>query len=334
MFFDKNLNQIDYTSISWGDDNYGLFDDNAKHSQLVYYLKKFNISKKICIVNHAQFDETCINASNIEFLLINCSDHPYVLPIYKINKPSLIIDSDFNKSNYWPFHLLFSAYLTANETVDMVSLRPYWASCINRSPRIPRIYNRVKLDNYNFDKFKFVWFKAEESNGPVPEQQDIIDSIGIDYFKKYQSININAPCYQPKSEYELCAGTVDYTDSYLNLITESRLDDIGFLTEKTYKPIRAGQLFLVQGPVGTIQFLRSIGFDTFDDYINHEYDQIVDWVERTDHVHKELQRIFLDIEKIYFATTERRIKNLQVLKEFVKYDSWTERIARIINANT
>lgn len=330
MFFDKTLKQIDFDIISWGD-NYGSFDDKAKHSQLVYYLKKFDISKKICIVNHAQFDETCINTSNIEFLLINCSDHPYSLPTYKIHKPSLVIDSDFNKSNYWPFHLLFSAYLATADIVDLDLPRRYSISCINRSPRISRILFRMLCKNLITEKFKYTWYKGSDSNGPVPTADDIVNQLGLDFYNQYKEIDSEAAEYQPQPEYDLCSSIADFTDSYLNLVTESRLENIGFLTEKTYKPIRAGQLFLIQGPVGAVEYLRSIGFDTFDDYIDHSYDDIPDWKQRTEQVVIELKRISENIEKIFKATIHRRIQNIRLLKSFDNQNRWTQQIVDKIN---
>lgn len=330
-FYDKNLEKIDFNDIIW-DNGQGNFGDTAKNSQIIYFLKQFNISKKICLVNHNQFWADLVNESDVDFLLVNCSDHPYNVPVFNISKNSLIIDSDFNKQNYYPFHLLFSAYLSVNEEVNLHSQRTYYACCVNRSPRISRIYNRVKLDNYNINKFKFIWFRAEHSNGPVPDTDDIINKIGKNNYEKFQNINKLSPPYNPKTEYELCAGINDYTDSYLNLVTESNLDNIGFLTEKIYKPIRAGQLFLVQGPIGTINFLRSIGFDTFDDYFDHSYDKIDNWMQRTDFIHAELQRIFFDIEKIYFETTERRLQNLKILKQFEKFDPWTKFVVDQINS--
>ena len=166
----------------------------------------------------------------------------------------------------------------------------------------------------------------------MPDTDDIINKIGKNNYEKFQNINKLSPPYNSKTEYELCAGINDYTDSYLNLVTESKLDNIGFLTEKIYKPIRAGQLFLVQGPIGTINFLRSIGFDTFDDYFDHSYDKIDNWMQRTDFIHAELQRIFFDIEKIYFETTERRLQNLKILKQFEKFDPWTKFVVDQINS--
>lgn len=331
-FFEKNLKPINFDKIEW-DDGQGNFNETAKNSQLLYFLKKYQITKKVCVVHHACFDETVIDNSEIDFLLVNCSDHPYNLPVYSISKPSLIIDSDFNKPNYWPYHLLFSAYLSLTDHVDLQSEKTYYLSCVNRSPRVSRIYIRVKLDNFINDKCKFIWYRATASNGPIINDQLLIDSIGFENFCQYKKIDSASPLYQPRTEYKLCSSIEDYKDSYLNLVTESRLEDIGFLTEKTFKPIRAGQLFLIQGPPGTIGFLRKLGFDTFDDYIDHSYDTIDDWVKRTDTIHDELKKLFPDIRQIYLDTEKRRQENIKILKSFINKNVWTEHIAEKINAN-
>jgi hypothetical protein len=331
MFYDKSLNKIDYNSIVW-DIGPASFGNTAKSSQIIYFLKKYFTNKKICIVHFNQFDEDIINNSDIDFLLVNCSDHPYSLPTYNLKKYNLVLDSDFTKQNYWPFHLLFSSYLACNEEVDLQKIRPFLFNCINRSPRISRIYNTIKLKSLDLPQMKLNWFHANEANGPVPEADDIIKEIGLENYKTFLQINKQAPVYQSKTEYQLCSSISDYVDAYLNLVTESRLEPIGFLTEKIYKPIRAGQLFLIQGPPGTIKFLRECGFDTFDDLIDHNYDNIHNWIERTDYIHTELKRIFLDIEKIYFETTERRLKNLNVLKHYENNDPWTNFIVNQINS--
>ena len=46
-----------------------------------------------------------------------------------------------------------------------------------------------------------------------------------------------------------------YANAYCNIVMETHFDADGstgtFLTEKTYKPIKHGQLFFVAGPAGT-----------------------------------------------------------------------------------
>jgi hypothetical protein len=69
-----------------------------------------------------------------------------------------------------------------------------------------------------------------------------------------------------------------YADSYLNLVLETHLDADQskgtFLTEKTFKPIKNAQLFVILGPAGSIKQLKKMGYKTFDMVINHSYDNI------------------------------------------------------------
>lgn len=71
-----------------------------------------------------------------------------------------------------------------------------------------------------------------------------------------------------------------YTNSYCNIVFETLFDADGsggtFLTEKTFKPIKHGQPFVVAAPPGTLQTLRSLGYRTFDSVIDNSYDTITD----------------------------------------------------------
>jgi hypothetical protein len=74
--------------------------------------------------------------------------------------------------------------------------------------------------------------------------------------------------------------TSHYTDSYCNIILETHFDadQSGgtFLTEKTFKPIKHGQPFVVVAPVGTLAALRKLGYRTFDSVIDNTYDTVED----------------------------------------------------------
>ena len=100
--------------------------------------------------------------------------------------------------------------------------------------------------------------------------------------------------------------TVDkhHTNSYLNLVLETHLDadQSGgtFLTEKTFKPIKHSQLFLIVGPPGSVAQLRKMGYKTFDTWIDHGYDSIENNTQRWDAVMKEFERLCAsDLHRIY-----------------------------------
>jgi hypothetical protein len=316
MFFDNNLNQLEnFDEIMWDAGDVGTFDTLAKQSQLIYYFSKLRLNKKICLIEAiSKLDADKVNASDVDLVLINISDHPYSIDHLAITKPCLLLDSNFNKENYHPFHLFFSSYCAKSDSVNLLDSRPYSVSLINRNPRLTRIYllHNLKQKNY-YQDLKINWFKLSVSNGPIPDHDTAIETLGSAVFEKFLTCNDEFPDYKPRKEFNLCSGLEDYTDSGLNIVTESCLEDIGYLTEKIYKPIRAGQLFLVQGPPGSIGFLRKLGFDVFDDIIDHSYDNISDWKIRTDTMLVELDRIYNQIGLMYNQTVERRKYNQQWL---------------------
>jgi hypothetical protein len=55
-----------------------------------------------------------------------------------------------------------------------------------------------------------------------------------------------------------------YQDAWCNIVTETSAL-VSFTSEKIWKPIAAGQLFLVMGSPGTCAWLKKLGFYTFDD---------------------------------------------------------------------
>lgn len=67
-----------------------------------------------------------------------------------------------------------------------------------------------------------------------------------------------------------------HCNSYCNIILESQfdVDQSGgvFLTEKTFKPIKHGQLFFIAGAAGSLQALRNLGYKTFDNVLDNSYD--------------------------------------------------------------
>jgi hypothetical protein len=68
-----------------------------------------------------------------------------------------------------------------------------------------------------------------------------------------------------------------HTDSYCNIVMETHFDadQSGgtFLTEKTFKPLKHGQMFFIAGPAGSLQLLRELGYCVFDSVLDNSYDQ-------------------------------------------------------------
>ena len=85
-----------------------------------------------------------------------------------------------------------------------------------------------------------------------------------------------------------------HANSYCNIVMETHFDadQSGgtFLTEKTFKPIKHGQLFFVAGPAGSLQALRDLGYRTFDSVLDNTYDRIVDNTKRWQRLCESIQQ--------------------------------------------
>ena len=120
-----------------------------------------------------------------------------------------------------------------------------------------------------------------------------------------------------------------HTNAYCNIVMETHFDadQSGgvFLTEKTFKPIKHGQLFFIAGPAGSLQTLRDLGYRTFDSVLDNTYDRIVDnterWVRLRDAIQQARHRL-----KDRFDTAREDIKHNQQLFAELK----TQRLNNLI----
>lgn len=67
-----------------------------------------------------------------------------------------------------------------------------------------------------------------------------------------------------------------YDDTYFSLVAETTIDLSGgqHVTEKTFKPLAYYHPFMVWGQPGTLSFIRSLGFETFENIFNESYDTV------------------------------------------------------------
>jgi hypothetical protein len=106
---------------------------------------------------------------------------------------------------------------------------------------------------------------------------------------------------------------VAYTDSQVNIVTEYG-SSTAFVSEKSLKPILAGQFFVNTGSNGTVQLLRAAGFDTYDDIIDHNQYENDCVFSRVKNLIKYL-RVIQNYEwtELYNKTTKRRLANRDFL---------------------
>jgi hypothetical protein len=123
-----------------------------------------------------------------------------------------------------------------------------------------------------------------------------------------------------------------YTNSYFNIVLETHFDADGsggaFLTEKTFKPIKYAQPFLIVGAPGTLAALRCLGYRTFDHVLDNTYDTITDNTQRWAAVKSTIEQVKQDPQDI-FAQCHDDVKHNQQLFLSSKYDRLNSLLERL-----
>lgn len=84
----------------------------------------------------------------------------------------------------------------------------------------------------------------------------------------------------------------DYEKTFISMVTETLVDEgTLFISEKIWKPIMVGHPFIVFGNLWTLKFLKSMGYKTFDKWINEEYDNELDSGKRCNMITDELVKL-------------------------------------------
>jgi hypothetical protein len=109
-----------------------------------------------------------------------------------------------------------------------------------------------------------------------------------------------------------------HANSYCNIVMETHFDADqsggSFLTEKTFKPIKHGQLFFVAGPVGSLQALRDLGYRTFDAVLDNSYDRIENNTQRWARLRASIQQAQHRLEDRFAAVLTDITHNQQLFQ--------------------
>jgi hypothetical protein len=108
-----------------------------------------------------------------------------------------------------------------------------------------------------------------------------------------------------------------YTQSYCNIVLETHFDADqsggAFLTEKTFKPIKHGQPFVIVGAPGSLAALRSLGYRTFDHAIDNSYDDETDNTQRWIKIKSAIAKIKSQNMQAWFNSCKNDVEHNQRL---------------------
>ena len=211
-----------------------------------------------------------------------------VTKVYKKKFAFIDYGADIGLNNHFTFNNFVNETHPSWVPFD-VEQRTYKWVCANRVLKPHRI---------NF-LHQLLTFKGEDK---------IVTAGNFVIHQKFNKLcNFNLPIQAPDEPYILnndFESTRTIPDSFrksvFNLVTESSYENIGdvfdtwsrvMITEKTTKAYRCYQLPIFLAPAGHVQLQRKLGFDLFDDIIDHSYDFCDDPIKRIELVINECKKI-------------------------------------------
>ena len=123
------------------------------------------------------------------------------------------------------------------------------------------------------------------------------------HYRDFQPVNaaFKANRYDIENYFEPCHAdsyssadynSEDYSSIAIEVVLETLFDDQRWqLTEKSLRPIACGRPFILVATAGSLQYIRSYGFQTFAPYIDENYDTIQDPLLRLAAITNEMKRI-------------------------------------------
>jgi hypothetical protein len=120
---------------------------------------------------------------------------------------------------------------------------------------------------------------------------------------------------QQNSHWTLVAEHFD--DAYCHLVLETLYDAEqsggAFLTEKTFKPIRHAQPFIIFGTVDSLKTLRELGYQTFDQQLDNSYDTEINNTARFKKTVQTLEQLSQkDLHDFYVSCRDQIIHNQEL----------------------
>jgi len=194
-----------------------------------------------------------------------------------------------------PNHCIFYGSLVQNPPDDVVSVANFlWYN--EALSNIARGYNTLYTPNKNFAKKFLMPIGAKR-----PWRDHVVNRLGPyleDAHWSYVRRGITLPgeTISTKKYDQRYFNPMWYDDTCFGVVVESyngqRLtpEVPVFVTEKTFKPISGLQPFMVIGGAGILEYLRSQGFETYDNIFDETYDTETNFDKKLDIIIENIQR--------------------------------------------
>jgi hypothetical protein len=226
--------------------------------------------------------------------------------------------------------------------------------CLNRNIREHRIVNVSYLFGREYNKHGVISYLGKSLFDPNLEPIEFLDRISWEFDDRHNTARtlmldgykkvMDHADFVP-DDYKIYetygAGVNDnfgnfnmqlrhmYRNSFVEIVSESSFTAPSYmLTEKTAHSFFGCNFPILLSGCGAVQHLRDIGFDMFDDVVDHSYDQIANPFDRIITAIESNQRLLLDgaYAKQCWAAAKHRFENN--IKVYSTMFNWYENRAR------
>ena len=130
-------------------------------------------------------------------------------------------------------------------------------------------------------------------------------------------------------------------NSYFEIITETWFSDNNnlFFSEKTIRAITRMQFFIFSGCPFSLKYLKSIGYKTFEPFIDESYDLEINPIKRIELINKEIGKLcelsISDIDKLYknlFPVIEHNYKHFLTKTPEIFSDELNDNFLNILDS--
>ena len=191
---------------------------------------------------------------------------------------------------YFQEHEQFFRYVNRKQrTLKIESERRYEFTALNRTHKWWRasimsdLHRRGLLDHSNWSYHTDCSLNDDPADNPIELDSDSSWRSDTEKFVSNGPYRCDELNLQKQNDHHYVNFAL-YSESYFQIVIETHFDadQSGgtFLTEKTWKPIKYGQPFVVAGPVGTLAALRASGYRVFDSVLDNTYDTIQNNTQR------------------------------------------------------
>ena len=243
IYYDLRLNKIPANKV--------IFVSNTQNIVELHniFLNNFYKNKKVKFTHYNQ----CLFGKAIDTRSKNNTflDKSYLEKNQKRNKKALILNRRLR------FHrLVILSALAADNLLDY-TLSSFDMNLEFELDFLKNLYelkkdNKFITNEYFYKKVKEGYVILNHINKRFLDYENLNDVIGLGY--------------ETKEIYE---------NTYFSIVTETLFDEAEkFVSEKTYKPILHYHPFVLVGSAGTLKYLKSYGFKTFDKWWDESYDGI------------------------------------------------------------